>query len=256
MGTNLFALAGKVGIVTGAGRGIGKAIALGLAEAGADVVVVSRTLSEVELVKSQIEKVGRKGLALEVDVSKRKDIDMMVHKCIETFEKVDILVNNAGISVRNEIMKVSMQDYDQVMNTNLKGALFCAQRAAKEMIKSKGGRIINIASAGGEIAFHGTGVYRASKAALIHLTKTMALEWVQYGINVNAIGPGYCNTPAVSDIRDTKKDQYEYIVGRIPMKRWGDPEEIAGAAVFLASAASSYLTGQTIFVDGGLLIKQ
>ena len=257
IGMSQFSLDGKVGIVTGASRGLGKGIALGFAEAGADVVVVSRNLSDVELVKEQIEKIGRRGLALEVDVSKAKDIGLMVDKCIEKFGKVDILVNNAGIGARSALVDVKEEDFDRIMNINLKGAFFCAQRVAKEMIKRGGGRIINIASVGGEIAFPERGIYRSLKAALIHLTKTMALEWVQHGINVNAIGPGYFSTPATQYMKETRKKEYEYTVNRIPMKRWGDPEkEIGGVAVFLASDASTYLTGQTIFVDGGLLIKQ
>lgn len=256
MGLNIFSLDGKVGLVTGAGRGLGKEMALGLAEAGADVVLADINLSDVESVKNQVEKIGKRGLALQVNVSERKDVDRMVDSCINAFEKVDILINNAGVVARNDILNVGEEDFDHVVNVNLKGALFCAQRVAKEMIKRSGGKIINIASMGGVVALPGTGVYRASKAALIHLTKTMALEWVQYGINVNAIGPGYFNTPMTRYIRDTKKEEYDYISRSIPMKRWGDPRELVGVAVFLSSPASSYLTGQTIFVDGGILIKQ
>jgi len=249
-----FKLDGKVAIVTGSSKGMGKAIALGMAEAGADVMVVSRHIEELSPVRQEIERLGRKSTALAADVSLLSDHDRIVAACVQELGSVNILVNNAGTIKRNSAVDVREEDWDQVVNTNLKGSFFLAQKAGAQMIRQgKGGKIINITSIRANPAVPGTVTYGASKAALLHVTKTLALEWIPYGINVNSIGPGYFETPLTAYIPEKRPEEYQWLINRIPMKRFGRVDEIVGAAVYLASDASSYVAGQTIFVDGGYL---
>ena len=250
-----FRLDKKIAIVTGSSKGMGKAIAIGLAEAGADVLVISRHGNELEPVVKLIEKLGRRAVAVEADVSVLADHKRIVETCLKELGRIDILVNNAGTIKRNLALDVQEEDWNHVLDTNLKGSFFLAQKVGAQMVKQgQGGKIINVTSVRANPAIPATATYGASKAGLLHLTKTMALEWVEHGINVNSIGPGYFETPLTSYIPVQRPEEYRWLVERIPMKRFGQPDEIVGAAIYLASDASSYVTGETIFVDGGYQI--
>lgn len=244
----LFDLSGKVAVVTGASRGLGRAMAEGLAQAGADIVITD-VLDTAEAVKA-IEKIGRKALGLKVDISKKSDVEMMVKKTVEMFGKIDILINNAGIFKTAPAESMSEEDWDKVIAVNLKGTFLCAQAAGQQMIKQKSGNIINVASIAGLMAFTGSAEYNASKAGVILMTKTMAMEWGKKGIRVNAICPGLFHTDMTKDF-DKDKAFMESIRQKVPLGRGGDPKELAGAAVYLASEASSYMTGHALVVDGG-----
>ncbi len=243
-------LSGKVAIVTGAGRGIGRAIALLLAEAGADVVVASRTLSQVEETRNLILDKGRKSLAFAIDVTQKKSVIAMVEETVKNLGGVHILVNNAGIISRGPLLDCSEETWDSVMNINVKGIFLCTQAVGKYMIEQKYGKIVNITSTGGEMASPNNAVYHASKAAAILFTKAMALEWIRYNININAIGPGFVSTELLDSRTEKSKQQ---VMKAIPMRRFADPEEIAPLAVFLASDLSNYMVGEHVIIDGGLI---
>ncbi|MFH0851861.1 MAG: SDR family NAD(P)-dependent oxidoreductase [Candidatus Peregrinibacteria bacterium] len=251
----MFDLTGKVALVTGAMRGMGKADALALAAQGATVIVTDIDLKACETVVKEIEKAGGKAMAFALDVTKKSEIDAVFDTVIKQFKKIDILVNNAGIFRPKSALELTEQEWQQTIDVNLKGYFFCAQRAAKEMVKRKYGRIINIASiACGQVGvgFAGTAHYSATKGGIIGMTETMALEWGNLGITVNAIGPGAIDTPMVASIKSSP-EAMKAIIDRVPLKRMGKPEEIAAAVVFLASDEASYVTGATLFVDGGYL---
>lgn len=248
-----FKLDGKVAIVTGSGRGLGKGMAVGLAEAGADIVgVYSRTEGNT---KELVEKLGRKYIGIKADLRNPKVVGDIVSEAVEHFGKIDILVNNAGIIRRTPAVDFSEQDWDDVMNVNLKSLFFLSQAAARQMIKQKtGGKIINIASM---LSYQGgilVSSYTSSKSAVIGLTRLLANEWAKYNINVNGIAPGYMATDNTAPLRadETRNRQ---ILERIPAGRWGTPEDLKGAVVFLASEASNYMHGFTIAVDGGWLAR-
>lgn len=245
---NLFNLSGKVAVVTGASRGLGKAMALGLSEAGAKVVV-SDVLG-IEGTVKEIKKRGRDVLGMKADVSKKRDVVRMFQKAVKKFKKVDILINNAGILRMAPAEKMSEKDWDQTITINLKGQFLCAQEAAKKMIKQKSGRIINIASIAGKAGFANIVAYNASKAGVILMTKTMAVEWGRKGVLVNAICPGVFATKMTEGML---KDAgfLKQIKTRVPLGRYAAPKELVGAAVFLASDASSYVNGHALVVDGG-----
>ncbi|MDD5041446.1 MAG: SDR family NAD(P)-dependent oxidoreductase [Candidatus Peribacteraceae bacterium] len=251
----MFDLTGKVALVTGAMRGMGKADALLLALQGATVIVTDIDLKACEAVVKEIEKTGGKAAAFALNVTDRKQIDAVFDAVIKQFKKLDILVNNAGIFRPKPALDLTEEEWQQTIDVNLKGYFLCAQRAAKEMAKKKYGRIINIASiACGQVGvgFMGSAHYSATKGGIIGMTETMALEWGPLGITVNAIGPGAIDTPMVGMIKDDPASM-KAITDRVPMKRMGKPEEIAAAVVFLASDEASYVTGATLFVDGGYL---
>lgn len=248
-----FDLTGKVAIVTGARSGIGQAIALGLAEAGADIVGVSRN-APVET-KEKVEALGRRFLAIPADVSEKGVNDMIVEKTVEEFGKIDILVNAAGITRRVMAIDISEEDWQAVLDVNLTAVFFMCQRVARQFLKQGGGgKIINI----GSMTSYQGGIkvipYTASKAAIRNITMHMCNEWAQYGIHINAIAPGYIETDLTAPMRSEPARMAETAT-RIPMIRWGKPEDLAGAAVFLASDASDYVNGFTIAVDGGFLAK-
>lgn len=248
-----FDLTGKTAIVTGARSGIGQAIACGLAEAGADVVgVARRPCTET---KERIEALGRKFLEIQADVSEKGVNDMIVEKTVETFGKVDILVNAAGITRRVMAIDISEEDWQAVLDVNLTAVFFMCQKVARQFLKQgSGGKIINI----GSMTSYQGGIkvipYTASKAAVRNITMHMCNEWAQYGIHINAIAPGYIETDLTAPMRSEPARMAETAT-RIPMIRWGKPEDLAGAAVFLASDASDYVNGFTIAVDGGFLAK-
>ncbi len=245
-------LKNKVAIVTGAKQGIGKAIALELAKHGANVVVSDIDLKECEKVAEEIKDLGTDALAIKCDVTKQDQIDEMMKKTNDKFDNPDILVNNAGVVRQKPFLEFAEEDWDMILDTNLKGLFLVTKAAAKKMAKNERGKIVSIASIAGEVGFANTSAYCASKAGIINLTRELALELSDKGINVNAIAPGVIETDMTEDMledEDTKKD----LLANIPMGRVGKPEEIAKAVVFLVSDDSNYITGHTLVVDGGWL---
>ncbi|KRE47513.1 SDR family NAD(P)-dependent oxidoreductase [Paenibacillus sp. Soil724D2] len=248
-----FQLINKIALVTGAGRGIGRALAIGLAEAGADVALFARTASDIEEVAQEIRAFGRNAYPFTVDVTNREQIEKAVQQIIEQTGRLDILVNNAGMNIRSQALAVTDEEWDTIMQTNLKSAFLCSQIVGRHMQQKEYGRIINIASVAGQVALRTGVVYAATKAAMIQMTKVLALEWGKYGINVNSIGPWYFKTPLTEKIL-SNPDYLAEIIARTPLGRVGELEELVGPAVFLASDAANYVTGQTLFVDGGMTI--
>jgi NAD(P)-dependent dehydrogenase (short-subunit alcohol dehydrogenase family) len=248
-----FQLEGKITVVTGAGRGIGRALAIGIAEAGSDVAILARTKEDLEKVAEEIRQVGRKAYPYAVDITKREEIEEAIEDLVSKRGKIDVLVNNAGMNIRTPALEVTDVEWETIIQTNLKSAFMLSQLAGQQMKENGGGRIINIASVAGHVALQTGVVYGASKAALIQMTKTLALEWGKHGIHVNAIGPWYFKTPLTEKLLDDEA-YLNRILDRTPLKRVGELEDLVGPAVFLASDAANYITGQTLFVDGGMTI--
>lgn len=242
-------LTGKTAIVTGGGSGIGKAIAQELAKTGANITICGRRREPLEKTLEEIKKMGSKGLAIQVDVAKKLEVETLVNQTVETFGGLEILVNNAGVIVRAEAEVLLEEDWDYHFAINLKGAFLCSQAAFPYLAK-KGGKIINMASVQGIIPIPGRAAYIASKAGLIGLTKDLAGEWAKYKINVNAIAPGWHVTEMTSSYL-AKNEVQDMLMERIPLKRFGTTQEVAYVAVFLASDYTDYITGQTICVDAG-----
>ncbi|MGM0845454.1 MAG: SDR family NAD(P)-dependent oxidoreductase [Bacillota bacterium] len=249
-----FELKGKTAIVTGAGRGIGRAIAIGMAEAGADVALLSRTEEDLKETASHIESTGRKAYIMTTDVTVREEVEKAVFWVKEQAGSIDILVNNAGMNIRSKALEVTDEEWQKIMDTNLKSAFMMSQAAGKIMRDQNSGKIITIASVAGHVALRTGVVYAATKAALIQMTKVLALEWGSYNINVNSIGPWYFKTPLTEKLLEDE-EYVKDILSVTPLNRVGDLEELVGPAVFLASSAGNYVTGQTLFVDGGMTIK-
>jgi 2-deoxy-D-gluconate 3-dehydrogenase len=248
-----FSLKGKSGIVTGAGSGIGKSFATSLVQAGAEVVIAGRNIERLEVVAEESRQFGGPVIPIRTDVAKMKDIQILVDRTVKEFGKIDFLFNNAGIVRRSPCEDFTETDWDDVITVNLKGAFFLAQAVARIMISQRRkGKIINTSSRIALQSGKALPAYGASKAGLTQLTKSMANDWAKYNILVNAIGPGYVRTEMTEPLYQDSEQNAE-ITSRIPLGRWADPEDLAGAAVFLASDASDYITGQTIFVDGGWL---
>ncbi len=250
MSKNPFDLTGKVAIVTGSTKGLGHGMAVALANAGANIVIVSRTPAECDQVAKEIAALGVQTLSAPTDVSKPEGIQGLVDKAIAKFGKIDILVNNAGTAVTKPAETLTIEDWDRVVNVNLKGVFLMAQAVGREMIKQKSGKIINIASMFGLVGDKNVLPYLASKGGVIQLTRGLALEWTKYNIQVNSVAPGYVKTP-INEKEFSDEKVYNYIIGKTPMRRLGAVEDIAGAVVYLASNASNYVTGSTITVDGG-----
>jgi NAD(P)-dependent dehydrogenase (short-subunit alcohol dehydrogenase family) len=248
-------LEGKVAIVTGSSRGIGKAIAEAFAREGASVVINSRKMEDAKPTSDKINSSGGKTIAIAGDVSKRQDIKIIIDETVKAFGKLDIIVNNAGIVTMEPFIDMEEENWDKVIAVDLKGTYMCSQEAARQMIKQNSiGKIINIASIAGAIGFVGTAHYSAAKAGVIELTKVMAIELAKYNINVNAIGPGIIDTDMTKDFLNDPTAKAQFL-SRIPIGRIGKPEDIAPLAVYLASEESSYVTGETFYVDGGWLIE-
>lgn len=251
MNTDYLSLEGKVAIVTGGSRGIGKAIALTLADAGADVVVSSRKLADLELVAEEIRGLGKRSLAVAAHVRESEDIRNLVEKAKKEFGRIDILVNNAATNpAMGPLVDMDEKMYDQIMNTNLKGYTLLSQLAAKQMISQGGGSIVNISSVLGVTPDKGLGLYCISKAGIIMLTKAMAKELGEFNIRVNAIAPGVIQT-SFSQALWTNDVLMKEEMKNTPLKRIAQPEEVGRTALYLASNASAYVTGQTIIMDGG-----
>jgi len=242
----------KVAVVIGGTSGIGLAIAKGMAEAGADVVPTSRRLDQVELAAKEIEARGRRTLCLSSDVSDRASLQKVLEDTVAAFSKVDILVNSAGRTKRAPTIDFSEDDWNSIMDTNLTGTLRAAQVFGRHMLERESGSIINIASLSTFVALYEVAAYCASKAAVASLTKSLAIEWSQRGVRVNAIAPGVFRTPLNEKLLDETERGREFLV-RTPMRRFGNVDELAGAAIFLASDAASFVNGEVITVDGGFL---
>jgi NAD(P)-dependent dehydrogenase (short-subunit alcohol dehydrogenase family) len=245
-------LSGKVAVVVGGTSGIGRAIAHGLAQAGADVVPTSRRAEHVEAAAGEIEALGRRTLRLTSDVSDRSSLQRVLEKTVKAFAKVDILVNSAGRTKRAPTIDFSDDDWNGIFDTNLTGTLRACQIFGRHMLERQYGRIINIASLSTFVALYEVAAYSASKAAVASLTKSLAVEWASRGVCVNAIAPGVFRTALNQKLLDETERGREFLL-RTPMKRFGKVEELAGAAVFLASDAASFVTGEILTVDGGFL---
>jgi 3-oxoacyl-[acyl-carrier protein] reductase len=243
-------LEGKVALVTGGSRGIGRAIAISLAEAGANVVVnYAGNEAAAAEVAAHIESLGRKALIIKANVGNSAEVDAMVKKTLEAFGQLDILVNNAGITRDNLIMRMKDEEFDEVINTNLKGVFNCVRSVTRTMMKQRSGRIINISSVVGSMGNPGQANYVAAKAGVIGLTKSAARELASRGITVNAIAPGFITTDMTDKLSDEMKAQ---LLLQIPLARFGQPDDIAKTVLFLASNEASYMTGQTLHIDGGM----
>ena len=249
---NLFDLKGKTALVTGANTGIGQGVAIALAEAGADIAAAGRTAPDET--RRVVEALGRRFVAIQADFGSTEPVERVVEEALAAFGRIDILVNNAGIIRRADSIDLTEADWDTVIDTNLKTVFFLTQAVAKEMLANGGGKIINIASL---LSFQGgvrVASYTASKSGLAGLTRIMANEWASKGLNVNAIAPGYFDTNNTEALRADEQRSRD-ILARIPAGRWGQPADLGGAAVFLASAASDYVHGVTLPVDGGWLAR-
>src|SRR5215216_1292047 len=245
-------LDGKVAVVIGGTSGIGRAIARGLAEAGADVIPTSRRMDLVEETAREIEERGRRALRIASDVSDRSSLQQVLDASLGAFGKVDILVNSAGRTRRAPTIDFAEEDWNQILDTNLTGTLRACQVFGRHMLERRHGRIINIASLASFVALYEVAAYSASKAAVASLTKSLAIEWAPYGVCVNAIAPGVFRTALNQRLLDETERGREFLM-RTPMKRFGNVDELAGVAIFLASDAASFITGEILVVDGGFL---
>ena len=245
-------LNGKVGVVIGGTSGIGRAIARGMAEAGADIVPTSRRMEQVEAAARDIEERGRRSLRITSDVSDRSSLQRVLDESVKAFGKVDILVNSAGRTKRAPTLDFSEEDWSDILETNLTGTLRACQVFGRHMLSREYGSIINIASLSTFVALYEVAAYSASKAAVASLTKSLAIEWSPHGVRVNAIAPGVFRTALNTKLLDETERGREFLA-RTPMRRFGNVEELAGAAIFLASDAASFVNGEVLVVDGGLL---
>ena len=246
-----FRLDGKVSVVTGASRGLGRAMVEALAGAGSDVVLMGRYQETLEPVAASIrEATGSRTLVVPVDVGQKAEIDAAVARVMQEWGRIDVLLNNAGLNRRGPALEFTDEDWDQVLDVNTKGAFFMSQACGQVMAEQRRGKIIHILSMTCVMGLPTVVAYAASKSGLIGLTKLMAVEWAPYNIQVNGIGPGFFRTELTQAVQEDQRS--DWVLHRTPAGRWGEPEDLAGAAVFLASSASDYITGQVLYVDGGM----
>ncbi len=252
---DIFRLEGRVALVTGGSRGLGKAMAAALAGAGADVAISSRHLDSArETAEELAQATGRRVLPIQADVTRPADVMAMVDQVVRTLGRIDILVNNAGINIRGPILDLSEEDWHQVIETNLTGPWLCARAVGPHMIAQRWGRVINVSSIIGLVGLPDRTAYAASKGGLIQLTRALALEWAPYGITVNALCPGPIMT-AINRVFKENPEAYEAFRRRIPLGRWGEPEDLDGAIIFMASDASRFMTGSVVVIDGGWTVQ-
>jgi len=251
MSRELFDLSGRVAIVTGTSRGLGQYFGRALARAGADLVITSRNKASLEPFRQEIGALGRRALPLELDVRDYDSVQAMVEAAFDAYGKIDILVNNAGCNVRKPALDITWDDWNLVLDTNLRGTFFVAQAVVRKMIPRRYGRIINIGSVTCVAGYAGLAPYGASRGGVKQLTMSLADDWGPYGITVNCLAPGWFKT-AQTAVMYQDEEWVAYLTDRIPLKRPGQPHDLDGAVVFLASDASEYITGQTILVDGGI----
>lgn len=254
MSLELFNLKGKTAMIVGGSKGLGKGMALGLASAGANIILASRNKVALDEAALDIKyTTGSKAIGISFDVGKKGDIEKLVDSVVSSFKKIDILVNSAGLNIRKPILECTTEDWDRIMDVQLKGVFFTCQAIARQFIKQKTkGKIINIASLTSMIAFHDICIYGAAKGGIIQMSKGMAVEWAEHNINVNCIGPGYYKTEMTAPLFKNR-ETIEGLLRRIPMGRTGLPDDLIGTVIYLASDASDYVTGQVMYVDGGWL---
>lgn len=248
----IFSLKGKKAFVSGASRGLGREMALTLAEAGADVALASRNIEALNETAALIQKMGREAYVCPMDIAKLDEIERATHEAIKAFGRIDILINNSGIAGESPVIDMTPEKWDRVMDVNLKGHVFCTKAIGRNMIENKYGKIINIASMVGIIPVIYNSPYAAAKAGLILFTKTLALEWARYNIQVNALCPGYFLTDLNREFFQAPAGQK--VINKIPQRRVADPREIRGVTLLLASDASSFMTGSVIVLDGGHIL--
>ena len=251
MSDGLFDLSGRVAIVTGTSRGLGQYMARALAKAGADLLLTSRDRNRLLPFEEEINALGRRAVSLELDVREHKSIEKMAAAAEASFGHVDILVNNAGCNVRKPALDVTWEDWNLILDTNLRGSFFVSQAVARGMIERRYGRIINIGSVTSVAGYAGLGPYGASRGGIRQLTMSLADDWGKYGVTVNCLAPGWFRTEQ-NKVLYEDKEWVEYLCERIPMKRPGQPQDLDAAVVFLAAESSGYVTGQTLLVDGGI----
>jgi NAD(P)-dependent dehydrogenase (short-subunit alcohol dehydrogenase family) len=251
MSENPFDLTGKVAIVTGTSRGLGQYFGRALARAGADLVITSRDVATLAPFRAEIQALGRRALPLPLDVRRADSIQAMVEAAIIHYGQIDVLVNNAGCNVRKPALEITWDDWNLVLDTNLRGTFFVSQAVARHMIPRKYGRIINIGSVTCVAGYAGLGPYGASRGGVKQLTMSLADDWGPYGVTVNCLAPGWFKTKQ-NAVMYEDREWVDYLCDRIPLKRPGQPQDLEGAVVFLASDASEYVTGQTLLVDGGI----
>jgi NAD(P)-dependent dehydrogenase (short-subunit alcohol dehydrogenase family) len=245
-----FSLADKIVIVTGAGRGLGKAIAVGVAEAGADVVAVSRTPDELEVTAGAVRELGRQAITVPADVTKIADIDRVVQRTLAEFGRIDVLVNNAGKNILQYAVDVTEEAWDSIVDLNLKATFFFSQRVGKVMLDQRKGKIVNMASQMAMVGYYKRAAYCASKGGVAQLTKVLAVEWASHGINVNCVAPTFVETPLTAPMFADEGFREE-VISRIPLGKIAQPKDVVGAVIYLSSAASDFVTGHTLLVDGG-----
>jgi NAD(P)-dependent dehydrogenase (short-subunit alcohol dehydrogenase family) len=253
MACDLFDLSGRVALVTGASKGLGRAMAMGLAKAGAELALCARDARGLQETRVAAEALGIRAETFAMDVLRRESVGQAVDAVVASFGKIDVLVNNAGVNVRKTTLDLSEEEWDRVLDTNLKGYFLVAQAVGRHMVARRCGKVINISSIFGTVGMSNQLAYACSKGGINQMTKVMAIEWAPHNVNVNAIGPTYFETPLVATLRDDP-ERFRFINERTPMGRWGQPEELEGTVIFLASKASDFITGQTIYVDGGWTI--
>jgi len=254
MCVELFSLRDTVALVTGAGKGLGKSMALALSESGAHVAVVSRTRSDIEATAREIQENGVKSMPIVADVTRQEDVGKMVEKVLSELKTIDILVNNVGTYVFGHCLELSLEDWHKMLEINLTSTYLCSKIVGKHMVERRHGKIINVSSALGVFGAGGSSAYCASKGGVIQLTRALAIEWAKYNVTVNSIAPYSMETEMTKTMLEDEKIK-KAIISKIPLNRIGKPSDLSGVVVFLASKASDYITGQVIFVDGGFSVQ-